>query len=435
MSTAAPIASLPLPNSSQPPSPPPNPMSQPSPQYILLSFFILILSALSYLPIYKQNILHGKSRPIAVEKLHSDKCTIISQTHNCFDIAVDRSENTAYLSCDPSNFAHLHTLNRASLLPQNEPDGAVYKYSSGSPVEKLEIRGIPHAFHPLGLFIHNGLLLIINYPNSTVFVVDVFQIQNNNILLWKQSISDPLFNYPNKIAVVSDQPGTFLPSFYISNTYGLTGLWKSLENRLFGRRGSVLFYNARIDAASQVIWGLDFPSAVQVLDAGERLLISTMSAEISEFRQHFTKDLMHVERVNNIEIYNPLFIAHSFKTLDIPIDHIAISNSSIYAIGSSAYHLRTLSLQSSTLHHKKKVVPTTIYKLDAYYDILLQNGSFIRTNDSNHAFIKAGGVMAKYSVQKILQDDGEIVDNGKVVEFLSDGMVIAGDSVVFCSLL
>jgi hypothetical protein len=149
--------------------------------------------------------------------------------------------------------------------------------------------------------IEQGVVEIIDYhlPPAS-FLTQLFGIKNTERggeLSYVATIKSKYFTAPAGIVAVKDQPSLLseydedvIPSFYLTNTYDGTGLFREVvEKGLKIARGNLVFYNAKAEGALRVGYGLDRPHAVTTDDTeeGRRVYVSAQDGVIHLFEQFY----------------------------------------------------------------------------------------------------------------------------------------------------
>jgi hypothetical protein len=212
-----------------------------------------------------------------------------------------------------------------------------------SPAIKLAFRDDsepPHGFHPISLTLSPIekprsigedaservlRLLVVSYPHSidsgvvevidyhlppTSFLTNVFgikQTEKGGELSHVATIQSNYFTSPAGIVAVKDQPSLTsehdthaIPSFYLTNTYRSTGLWRAVvEKGLKIPQGDLIFYNARAEGALRVGFGLDRPGPIATDDTEEgiRVYASTQDGLVHLFEQFYIDSVFVIFRL------------------------------------------------------------------------------------------------------------------------------------------
>ncbi|KAG0309600.1 Serum paraoxonase/arylesterase 1 [Dissophora globulifera] len=296
----------------------------PSTTLLVVSALAALVGVAVYLPMQRSTTLF--EGPAVVENFGMDRCKRVSGPAFCDDVRVQRNLNLGFLACDPSlpyrNFA-------ASVFDEAKmkEDGALWVYDlnkSGSPAEKLTIKGFEGPFHPSGISFaptsDDGtparvVILVVNHvPLEMPRVEVLYYYPARKSLVYKKTISSEHFFAANKIAASSSpmvHQHDDTPSFFVTNDHGynLTDWKRTYEEKYNLPAASLVYYNARADLAQEVGWRFQLPSAIVASHEDDSLWVAqAKGGTVDLYKSHVLSVEHQEQRVRSADTREPISI-------------------------------------------------------------------------------------------------------------------------------
>ncbi|KAG0336422.1 hypothetical protein BG004_008067 [Podila humilis] len=241
-----------------------------------------------------------------------DRCQRVEGPSFCDDVRIQRNLNIGLVACDASmpyrNFA-------ASVFDESKikENGALWLYDlnkPGSRAEKLAIKNFSGPFHPSGITFaptsEDGtparvVVLVVNHVPLEIPRVEVlYYYPARKSLVYKKTISNEHFFAANKISAsplyAHQQDDT--PSFFLTNDHGynITDWKREYEEKYNLPASSMVYYNARADAAQEVGWRLQMPMALVPGDLDNSLWIAQAKAGTVDYYKSHMLSAEHQEQ-------------------------------------------------------------------------------------------------------------------------------------------
>lgn len=161
-----------------------------------------------------------------IEPHFAGQCVPVSGVVGAEDITIDHASQFAYISADDR---------RASMANSPVP-GGIYGLDLTSPDARpvLLTSSFSEDFHPHGIYLYlndqgNHSLFVVNHRHGGEQQIEIFDINNVNTLVHRQSITYPELIAPNDIVAISPT------QFYVTNDHGYPpGHWMQIFEDYLG---------------------------------------------------------------------------------------------------------------------------------------------------------------------------------------------------------